>query len=90
MHFLPDRRMANLLFLGASIGKAQAHDSPYPDHRVRLVHKIVQQRIGRVILMLHPAVEDAHRQQRPCMYIERLSKQTQSVFSHHYGAILHI
>ena len=53
-------RRADLFFLGASIGEAQAHDGTYADHRVRLVHEVMQQCVGWVVLMLQPAVEDAH------------------------------
>lgn len=89
MHVLPYRQMANLLFLGARIGKAQAHDGPYPDHRVLLVHKVVQQGIGRIVLMLHPAIQNAHRQQRPCMSTTRLSASNLKFpFSHHHGALI--
>ena len=54
-------RVSDLLFLGASVGQPQAHDSSYPDDGVVLLNKVIQQRIGRVVLVLHPAIEDAHR-----------------------------
>ncbi len=57
---------AHLFFAGASVREAQAHDGAYLDNRVLLVHKVMQQRVSGVVLVLHRAIEDAHGQQRPC------------------------
>ena len=80
----------DLFFLSASIGKAQAHDGAHSDHRVLLVHKVVQQRIRRVVLMLQSTIEDADSQQRSCRCISHVnSHMTHLIHITFWPTVLH-
>ena len=58
----------------ARVREAEAHDRADADGSVRLLHKVVQQRVGGVVLMLHAAVQHADRQQRACARAPRLAR----------------
>lgn len=52
--------------LCASIRKAQAHDGSYPHIVISMIHRLTQQCVGWVTLVLHTAIGDTDCQQGTC------------------------